>query len=158
MCSRARFQVLPQALRNSGIATTDSSVRANEARAGVLDAVAGGTDPTGGARRWDGTDFLAWGLAGPSGSHAKFRQFASIHISGQIFSTYENAQTAQWGNSVTYYGKSYAMPAAVFTNAANWTQNRDFHYVTGAKDRRGNLLTGNLVATGAKGQTIFWRF
>lgn len=147
------FSSAPASVKNTGVATTDSSVRANAARAGVIDAVAGGADPTGGARRWDGTDFLAWGLNGPWGSHAKFREFASIHISGQIFSTYENAQTTRWGNSVTYSRRRYTIPAAVFTNAANWTQNRDFHYVTGARNQ-----TRNLVATGARGQTIFWRF
>lgn len=153
ICSRPDSQVLPQASRILVWATTDISVRALAARAGVPDAVAGGADPTGGARRWDGTDFLAWGLNGPWGSHAKFREFASIHISGQIFSTYENAQIARWGNSVTYSGTSYNIPAAVFTTAANWTQNRDFHYVTGARNQ-----TRNLVATGARGQSIFWRF
>lgn len=147
------FSSAPANVKNTGVATTDISVRANAARAGVLDAVAGGPDPTGGARRWDGTDFLAWGLNGPWGSHAKFREFASIHISGQIFSTYENAQIARWGNSVTYSGTRYTIPAAVFTTAQNWTQNRDFHYVTGARNQ-----TRNLVATGARGQSIFWRF
>jgi RHS repeat-associated protein len=147
------FSSAPASVKNSRVATTDISFQANAARAGVLDALAGGADPTGGARRWDGTDFLAWGLNGPWGSHAKFREFASIHISGQIFSTYENAQIAKWGNSVTYSRTSYTIPAAVFTNAANWTQNRDFHYVTGARNQ-----TRNLVATGAKGHTIFWRF
>jgi len=147
------FSSAPASVKNTGVATTDISVRANAARAGILDAVAGGADPTGGARRWDGTDFLAWGLNGPWGNHAKFREFASIHISGQIFSTYENAQIARWGNSVTYSGTRYTIPAAVFTNAANWTQNRDFHYVTGARNQ-----TRNLVATGARGQSVFWRF
>ena len=147
------FSSAPRAVKNTGIATGDLSVRALGARAGVLDALGGGADPTGGARRWDGTDFLAWGLNGPWGSHAKFREFASIHISGQIFSTYENAQTARWGNSVSYYGTRYTIPAAVFTTAANWTQNRDFHYVTGARNQ-----VRNLVATGARGQSIFWRW
>ena len=147
------FSSAPASIKNNGIATTDDSIRANAARAGVLDAVSGGTDPTGGARRWDGTDFLAWGLNGPFGSHAKFREFASIHISGQNFSAYENAQIARWGNSVSYYGTRYTIPAAVFTNAANWTQNRDFHYVTNARNQ-----TRNLVATGVKGQSIFWTF
>ena len=147
------FSSAPASVKASGISTRDGSDRALVARAGVLDVLAGGADPTGGARRWDGTDFLAWGLNGPYGSHAKFREFASIHISGQIFSTYENAQIAKWGHSVSYSGTRYAIPAAVFTNAANWTQNRDFHYVTGARNQ-----TRNLVATGAQGQTIFWRF
>src|SRR6185503_2233308 len=115
------FSSAPASVKASGISTRDGSDRALVARAGVLDVLAGGADPTGGARRWDGTDFLAWGLNGPYGSHAKFRDFASLHISGQIFSTYENAQIAKWGHSVSYSGTRYAIPAAVFTNAANWT-------------------------------------
>jgi RHS repeat-associated protein len=139
--------------KTSGIATTDSSVRANSARAGVIDVLAGGHDPTGGARRWDGTDFLAWGLKGPYGSHAKFREYTTIDIPGNVYSTYESAQRARWGNSVTYYGTKYTLPAAVFTNNANWTAACDFHYVTGARN-----ATRGLTATGARGQTIFWRF
>jgi len=137
----------------NGIATNDSSDRANAARAGVIDVLAGGHDPTGGARRWDGTDFLAWGLNGPRGSHAKFRQFATIDIPGDIYNTYESAQRTRWGNSITYYGTRYTLPAAVFTNIANWTATGDFHYVTGARN-----ATRGLTATGARGQTIFWRF
>ena len=138
----------------NGITTNDSSDRANAARAGVIDVLAGGHDPTGGARRWDGTDFLAWGLNGPWGSHAKFRQYTTIDIAGDIYSTYESAQRARWGNSVSYPGRgSYSLPAAVFTNIANWTAAGDFHYVTGAR-----TATRGITATGARGQTIFWRF
>ncbi|MBK9327726.1 MAG: hypothetical protein IPM95_00135 [Sphingobacteriales bacterium] len=51
------------------------------ARAGVIDVVNGGTDPTGGATFWDGTDFLAWGLNSPNGTpHNKFEEFSSIKI------------------------------------------------------------------------------
>ncbi len=136
----------------SGIATSDSSDRANAARAGVIDVLAGGHDPTGGARRWYGTDFLAWGLHGPGGrSHAKFRQYTTVDIPGDTYSTYESAQTAR-GNSITYYGTRYNLPAAVFTDPANWTAAGNFHYVTGAR-----RATEGLTATGTRGQTIFWR-
>jgi len=144
--------------KSSGIRTSDSSDRANSARAGVIDVVSGGADPTGGARRWDGTDFLAWGLAGPYGSHAKFRQFASIDIPSDIYSKYEAAQTAKWHGSVPYKVKGvrarYNLPAAVFTDFKNWGgQPCNFHYVTNQKGKKDNL-----VATGAKGETIFWKF
>ena len=139
--------------KTTGIRPRDTSAAANSARGAVIHVFAGGADPTSGARRWDGTDFLAWGLAGPWGSHAKFREFASITISGQIFHAYQNAQRARWGNSVRYWGVTYTIPAAVFTNAANWTTNRDFVYTTGAQGQ-----TRHLVATWARGETIFWRF
>lgn len=45
---------------------TDQSVAANAAKAAVRNVVDGGVDPTGGARFWDGTDFLVWGLNSPT--------------------------------------------------------------------------------------------
>ena len=137
--------------KTTGLATSNSTVEANAAREGVINVLSGGHDPTGGARRWDGTDFLAWGLHGPYGSHAKFRQYTTIDIDSATYNTYEAAQTARWGNSVTYSGVRYALPAAVFTDKANWVGG-NFHHVTGAR----NATTG-ITATGVRGRTIFWR-
>lgn len=139
--------------KTTGLATTNTSVQANASRAGVIDVLTGGADPTGGARRWDGTDFLAWGLNSPNGTpHNKFEEFTTIDIPGATYTTYLNAQRARWGNTVNYGTRRYNIPAAVFTNAANWT-NGNFHYVTGARN-----ATQGLTATGARGHTIFWRF
>ena len=149
---QSSFSSAPDDIKANGIAPTDSSDRANAARAGVSTVFAGGPDPTGGARRWDGTDFLAWGLHGPYGSHAKFRQFTTIDIASDIYNTYESAQVSRWGHSITYSGTRYNIPAAVFTDTANRTAEGNFHYVTGAR-----RATQGLTATGAKGQTIFWR-
>ncbi len=144
---QSSFSSAPDDVKANGMAPTDSSDRANAARAGVSTVFAGGPDPTGGARRWDGTDFLAWGLHGPGGrSHAKFRQYATIDIDNTTYNAYEAAQTARWGSSVPYPSGRYTIPAAVFTDPANRTANGDFHYVTGARN-----ATHGLTATGARG-------
>ena len=141
------FSSAPRSVKTNGIATTDASVRANAARAGVADVLSGGADPTGGARRWDGTDFLARGT-----SQNKLREFSTIDIDNTTYNTYEAAQRARWGNSVHFPSGNYEIPAAVFTDPANRTANGDFHYVTGARN-----VTQTLTATGARGQSIFWR-
>jgi hypothetical protein len=139
--------------KTTGLATTNTSVQANASRAGVIDVLIGCADPTGGARRWDGTDFLAWGLHAPDGGpQNKFNESITIDIPGAIYNSYLRAQRAEYGNSVRYGQTNYALPAAVFTNTANWT-NGNFHYVTGS--RRANR---SITATGTAGRSIFWRF
>jgi RHS repeat-associated protein len=140
----------------TALATADDSLRANAARAGIIDVLSGGADPTGGARRWDGTDFLAWGLNGPNGAHPKFRQFGTVAIPQTVFDAYVNSQGA---NSVRYYGTRYTIPADVFnrdTNPNNWGSWRlngnpvsGFLYV---RDRNRSIL----YATGTAGKSIFW--
>jgi len=138
--------------KTTGLSTNSITVQANAARAGEIDVLSGGADPTGGARRWDGVDFIAWGLNGPYGPHAKFREYSSIDIPSATYNTYLAAQTAEFGNSVSFSGVRYTLPAAVFTNQANWVNN-NFHYVTNARH-----AAHSITATGARGQSIFWRF
>ena len=141
----------------TALATSDDSVRANAARAGIIDVLTGGSDPTNGARRWDGTDFLAWGLNAPNGrSHAKFRQFGTIAIPEDIFNEYVSNQHA---TSALYYGKRYTLPADVFnkdTNPDNWgSWNVNGNPMSGflyIRDRNKSILH----ATGAVGKSIFW--
>lgn len=141
----------------TALATTDSSLRANATRAGVIDVLSGGSDPTGGARRWDGTDFLAWGLNAPNGRpHAKFRQFGTVAIPEDVFNSYVSNQGA---SSVRYGRTRYAIPADVFnreTNPNNWGRwNLNGNPVSGflyVRDRNGGIL----YATGTAGKSIFW--
>jgi RHS repeat-associated protein len=136
------------------LATGNSSVEANASRAGVIDVLAGGADPTGGARRWDGDDFLAWGLHSPNGTpQNKFEEFTTIDIPGATYNSYLRAQQAEFGNSIRFGRTTYTIPAAVFTNNANWV-NGNFHYVTGSR----TATHGGLTATGTAGRSIFWRF
>lgn len=145
---------------------TDRSATAVAARAAVQNVVDGGADPTGGARFWDGTDFLAWGLNSPNGTpHNKFEEYSSITIPALTFNTYLASNQRRYGTSVRYSGTRYALPAAVFNDAANWfpqitipfvpipNLNRFvgfFRYTTG---RSGHGLS----ATGSFGLSIFWR-
>jgi RHS repeat-associated protein len=128
----------------------------NSARSGLINVLRGAADPTGGARRWDGTDFLAWGLNSPDGTpHNKFEEFKHIQIHSSIYNQYLNANTSFWGNSVKYGGQSYSLPASVFTANSNWLQtpwnNQSiFFYNTGV------TAGTKLFATGARGQSIFW--
>lgn len=133
----------------TGLSTKDGSLRANAARAGVIDVLSGGADPTSGARRWDGTDFLAWGER-----QNKFKEFGSILIREDIFNSYLSSQ----GSYYPYRGTRYPIPADVFNrnkNPNNWGNwNRDgvseygFKYVT----NREKIL----YATGTAGKSIFW--
>jgi RHS repeat-associated protein len=135
----------------TGLSTRDDSLRANAARAGVIDVLTGGADPTNGAQFWDGTDFLAWGE-----SQRKFKEYGSIIIREDIFNNY---LSSQGGSSVRYGGRLYVLPADVFNrnkNPNNWGNwNRDgvpefgFKYIKN-RDR------GILYATGTAGKSIFW--
>lgn len=133
------------------LATSNNSSSAIWARAAAIDVYLGGKDPTGGATLWDGTDFLAWGLKSPDGTpQNKFEEYNKITIAKDIYNNYLKAQTAAYGSQVKYYGVKYNLPAAVFTDKANW-KTGDFNYSTGVKKPK------SLVATGSQGQTIFWK-
>ena len=103
--------------------------------------------------RWDGTDFIAWGLKSPNGKpHNKFSEYKFIQINQYILSSYEKAQISKYKNGVvTYYGHKYSIPASVFTNSSNMDPHRGFYYKTGNKEQYG------IEATGVAGRTIFWR-
>lgn len=99
----------------TALSTTDSSGRANAARAGVIDVLSGGADPTSGARFWDGTDFLAKGL-----SQNKFQEYDSVVIREDVFNAYLNSQGS---NSARFSGRQYPLPNEVFDknkNPNNW--------------------------------------
>lgn len=101
------------------LADDDNSNPANYARAGLVHALSGASDPTHGAIRWDGTDFLAWGLSGPYGAHQKLREMG-VTIGDELYTPYLNANKAKYGNSVRYGGKSYSLPSSVFNDNQYW--------------------------------------
>lgn len=143
---------------------SDRSVTAEAARAAVRNVVDGGADPTGGARFWDGTDFLAWGLNSPNSTpHNKFEEYSSISISAPVFNIYLTSNRDRYGESVRYGRRRYSLPADVFDDSANWypkdlpplppNMNRSigfFLYLT-------NLGGSGLAATGSYGLSIFWK-
>ena len=135
--------------------------RANFSRAGVINVLSGGADPTGGAKFWDGADFLAWGLNSPNGTpQAKFEQYKSITIPTSIYDSFLSSTQESYPKGYNYGTgkdakgkKTYFhsdVPDGVFTDKANWGTG-DFKYNTGVKNQP------NLEATGAQGGTIFWK-
>jgi RHS repeat-associated protein len=151
----------------TALSDKNSSVTANAARAGVIDALNGSTDPTGGARRWDGTDFLAWGLESMDCTpQAKFTQFATIKISSELYKAFLKANTDKYGLTITYHqtqtdaktGKKtrvpvqFYLPAQVFTDPNNFDANGNFSF--SYPESKGKQT---LTATATAGQTIFWR-
>ena len=140
----------------TGLSTKDGSLRANAARAGVINVLSGGADPTGGAQYWDGTDFIAWGLNAPDGEpHNKFKEHESIVIREDVFNAYLSSQ----GSYYPYRGRRYVIPADVFNRNKNpnnwggWNRNGipESGFVYGRRTGRGILY-----ATGTAGKSIFW--
>ncbi len=145
----------------TALSDKNSSNRANYARAGTIDVLLGNADPTGGARFWDGIDFIAWGLNSPNGTpQNKFEDFKSLNISKDIFNTYLSSAKSFYPKGYNYQigkdangKKKYFhsdIPNAVFTDLKNWSSG-NFLYNTGVKNQPG------LQATGTAGGTIFWK-
>lgn len=132
---------------------SDLSLEANYARDAVEDVYKGG-DPTEGARFWDGTDFLAWGLHSPDGTpQNKFEEYKSITIPKNIYDVFLAKQLEKYSQHKVKYGtKIFDLPATVFTAPANRKPNGDFYYLTNARN-----ATRHLVATGTAGRSIFWK-
>jgi len=145
------FSSVPKSDKTA-LSISDNSTTAKFARAGVIDVMSGGADPTGGATLWDGTDFLSWGLKSPNGTpQNKFEEYKSISISGDIYNGFLNSNLSKYtSGKVRYSGTSYNIPADVFTDKANWS-NGNFFYNTGEKQPYG------LKATGTAGRSIFWK-
>lgn len=120
------------------------------ARAAVINVLMGKSDPTGGAYFWDGTDFLAKGVA-----HNKFKEYKSISIPKNIYSQYEKAQLDRYGRQVSYTigntKKTYNLPNEVFTNPQYWGADIFFY------GENSDVKNKNLIAVGTKGRTIFWK-
>ena len=135
------------------LSITNNSTAAKFARAGVIDVMSGGADPTDGATLWDGTDFLAWGLQSPNGTpHNKFEEYKSISISSDIFSSFLTSQLGKYtSGKVNYSGTNYELPADVFIDEVNWNKEGNFFFNTGEKQSYG------LKATGTAGRSIFWK-
>jgi uncharacterized protein RhaS with RHS repeats len=111
----------------------DNSKAANNARAGIIDVLTGKPDPTGGAKLWDGDDFLKNGL-----SHNKFSEYANVSISAGNLWDYAMKPNRP-GQSIagTFVGAlllhhDYSKPG---------NSNRNY----------------NLTSTGAQGRSIFWK-
>ncbi len=133
----------------------DKSIRAESARAGVIDVLSGGADPTGGAELWDGADYLAWGLHSPNGTpQNKFEEYNSMNISSDIYNSYLSNTMKSYPNGYNYKFKGKNnhsnIPAGVFKDGKNWSAG-GFNFKTGAK------APYSIEATGTRGGSIFWK-
>lgn len=132
------------------------------ARRAIIDVYNGGNDVSNGSQRWDGIDFIAWGMfhapkeTSPNFRHQKFNQFGTIIISADLFQELK----ANSGTSISYEKKRWEnpkvpgsyifdIPEEVFLNEENWANNQ-FSYSTNV-----NKLT--LIATAVRKQTIYWK-
>jgi RHS repeat-associated protein len=107
----------------------DKSTSANNARAAVINVLSGGSDPTGGAVLWDGTDFYTRGE-----SQNKFKEYRCITIESSDLQTYSLAQSGKPG--ATFKG-------AIDAKTTYETSGKGKHY--------------SLQSTGAQGKSIFWK-
>ncbi len=95
----------------------------------AINALTNGKDYSHGAIRWDGTDFLTKGK-----KHNKFKEYKKISISYQILKTYDD--------SISYARDS------IFNDSIK--NKSDFC-------ERGTGKYYSIIATGSKGQSIFWK-
>jgi hypothetical protein len=152
-------------------------------RKGVIDALlrdidSSKTDPTDGARFWDGVDFLAWGvdteLKADSNSktgHNKFDEYDYIKIKKNLYDKFVAKIKQKYPNGAPY-GSShnpkadkgshihkktsrgmraiYTIPASDFSKKEYWTTG-DFYYKNKSKKATG------IIATQVAGYSIFWK-
>ncbi|MGN1044251.1 MAG: hypothetical protein ACI4PR_05650 [Acutalibacteraceae bacterium] len=113
----------------TGLADTDFTDKAKNSRYAVIDVLLGNSDPTGNAVLWDGTDFLTKGK-----KQNKFKEYKKITISYQILKAYDD--------SIPY--------------------TRDSVFNDSIKNKTDFIESGSgkyysIIATGTKGQSIFWK-
>lgn len=125
-----KYSTTPASARTP-LSDNDNSSSANNARAGIIDVLSGGADPTGGTVLWDGSDFLKKGSL-----HNKFKEYTSVSISATDLQTYSSAQSSKLTISSTF---------------SNSIKNGSSFYSLGKG--RYNSLHSN----GTHGKTIFWK-
>jgi RHS repeat-associated protein len=163
--AKSKNKTIENTLKTEGIfgysdggSSTDYKNNSEYSMQAALNAVMGGKDFSNGATKWDGVDFLAWGLNSPNGTpHNKFEEYGAIYIEAGIYYHFTNSIQNTYGNSTRYGGKSYNIPAAVYENISNWKMPSlsvpwtGFMYNTGVKTSK------SLDASASYGNTIFWK-
>jgi RHS repeat-associated protein len=162
--AKSKNKTIENTLKTEGIfgysdggSSTDYKNNSEYSMQAALNAVMGGKDFSNGATKWDGVDFLAWGLNSPNGTpHNKFEEYGAIYIEAGIYYHFKNSIQNKYGNSTRYEGKPYNIPAAVYKNISNWKMPSlsvpwtGFMYNTGVKTSK------SLDASASYGNTIFW--
>lgn len=152
-------------------------------RKGVIDALlrdinSSKTDPTDGARFWDGVDFLAWGIntelkadSKSKTGHNKFDEYNSVTISKSLYDEFVMKIQKKYPNGAPYKSSHdvkkdqgshthkettrglravYTIPASDFSKKEYWTTG-DFYYKNDIK------RSTSIVATKVAGYSIFWK-
>ena len=131
--------------KSTELSTSENSSKANYARAGLIDVLNGGADPTNGAVLWDGTDFLSKGL-----SHNKFKEYLSVYMTREIYGSYEKG--AKNFNGTTPHSDFSANRA--FGTEYGFISNGGAFY----SPKQGSAKAYyHLEATGSRGASIFWK-
>ncbi|GEM56337.1 hypothetical protein FB1_25580 [Flavobacterium branchiophilum NBRC 15030 = ATCC 35035] len=132
----------------SPLSVNDNSQNAKNARAGLINVLQGGSDPTGGAVLWDGLDFLH-----NSFDSNKFNEYGYVRITTShlksltdfySYQSNKNKINGNWDVDCVFeeYGK---IPYKHTFNSAYWTGNGNE-----AKSHQG------IKSSGTHGGTIFW--
>ena len=154
------YSSVSSTVQNTPLATTDNSSTANYARAGVINVLMGGADPTGGAVLWDGTNFLTKGV-----DHNKFKEAVSITMTGSHFSAYQTGVGNYMPKLTTHLSLSLSnvyLPAnapdgPVYIPQAGLTFRNDYGWMGGNFYAKGKGKYFHYSTTGGQGASLFWK-
>jgi RHS repeat-associated protein len=122
----------------------DNTTGGKYAKAGLIDVLSGGADPTGGATHWDGFDFLEDAM----GSN-KFEEYSTITMHSKHFDEYQKSQQKYLKTSTNSYWSQR-------TPIGDW-----YHGWDNVGYKYFNVFSKsymkNLESVGVKGATIFWK-
>lgn len=142
------YSTTPIEARNP-LSTKDNSNNAKNARAGLINVLSGGADPTGGAVLWDGLDFLHNGF-----DSNKFNEYGYVRITSEhlkqltdfySFQKNKNKINGNWDVDCMFeiYNK---VPGSYTFNFMFWTGI--------GNDKKSNQ---GIKSTGTDGGSIFWK-
>jgi RHS repeat-associated protein len=122
----------------------DNSSKTNNARAGLIDVLSGGADPTGGSVLWDGQDFLPKGL-----SHNKFREYGQVTIFGSDLNSLITNQNSLYGTTPS---ADFSQTNTLIPSYSGWSGGNFY-----SNEKSNNKTYYNLTSGGTQGGTIFWK-
>jgi RHS repeat-associated protein len=154
------YSSVSSTVKNTPLGVTDNSNSANYARAGVINVLMGGADPTGGAVLWDGTDFLTKGV-----NHNKFKEAVSITMTGSHFSAYQSGVESYMPKLTTHssfsqsnvYLPSNAPNGPVTIPDGSITFRNDYGWMGGNFYGQGKGKYYHYSTTGGQGASLFWK-
>jgi hypothetical protein len=123
----------------------DNTEKTIFARAGLIDVLSGGADPTNGSVLWDGADLLQKGL-----TQNKFKEYGTVTIAEADFDTFAKNQLIFTGTKPNeVFSKTNLLNVPEHTG---WSGNKFF---SNGWSKGPNYY--NLQSNDAQGATIFWK-